>query len=108
MLAVVLASSAAAAQNLAPESARTWAEHTKEIEAFLRAAEVATLEEIGDGVTKPSKATLAPGGPAEAFAWKDIEPGIYRGHWESYESEIAAYELDKLLEIGMTPPTVQR
>ncbi len=108
MLAVVLASSTAAAQDLAPEGARTWADRTEEIEAFLKAAEVATLEEIGDGVTKPSKATLVPGGPAEAFTWKDIKPGIYRGHRESYKSEIAAYELDKLLEIGMTPPTVQR
>ena len=32
----------------------------------------------------------------------------YRGHRESYLSEIAAYELDKLLELGMTPPTVEK
>ena len=108
MLAVVLASSPAVAQDLAPQSARTWADRTEEIEAFLKAAEVAKLEEIGDGVTEPSKATLVPGGLAEAFTWKDIKPGIHRGHWESYQAEIAAYELDKLLEIGMTPPTVQR
>ena len=97
-----------AAQDPSAESARTWDDHVDAIEAFLRDAEVAEVEDIGDGVTKPSKATMAPGGPAQAFAWKGIKPGIHRGYWESYKSEIAAYELDKLLKIGMTPPTVER
>ena len=30
------------------------------------------------------------------------------GYWESYKSEIAAYELDKLLGLDMIPPTVER
>jgi hypothetical protein len=33
---------------------------------------------------------------------------MYRGFWESYKSEIAAYEMDKLLELHMVPPTVER
>ena len=41
--------------------------------------------------------------PERSIAWYD-----YRGHRESYLSEIAAYELDKLLELGMTPPTVEK
>ena len=42
------------------------------------------------------------------IAFKPIRPGNYHGHFESYESEIAAYELDKLLGLGMTPPTVEK
>jgi hypothetical protein len=30
-----------------------------------------------------------------------IKPGRYSGHWESYKSEIAAYELDKFFGLGM-------
>ena len=99
---------AAVGQESAAESAKTWLAQVEEIEAFLKTAEVIEIEEIGTGVTRPWRATLAPGGPAEAFAWKDIKPGIYHGYWESYRAEIAAYELDKLLDIGMTPPTVER
>jgi hypothetical protein len=28
---------------------------------------------------------------------KDLPPGIRSGFWESYESEIATYEVDRLL-----------
>jgi hypothetical protein len=40
--------------------------------------------------------------------WKPLPPGRRSGHWESYRSEIAAYELDKLLDMNMVPPVVQR
>jgi hypothetical protein len=66
------------------------------------------MEEIPLGVTKPSRAFLTPGGPFGSMAWKPLRPGLYDGAWESYKSEIAAYELDKLLELHMTPPTVER
>ena len=39
---------------------------------------------------------------------KDLPPGMRAGFWESYKSEIAAYELDKLLGLDMVPPTVER
>ena len=42
------------------------------------------------------------------MAWRTLPPGIYRGFRESYKSEIAAYELDKLLKMDMVPPTVER
>jgi hypothetical protein len=60
------------------------------------------------GVTKPSRAYFAPGGLAESMAWKAITPGMKGGFYESYRSEIAAYELDKLLGLQMVPPTVER
>ena len=37
-----------------------------------------------------------------------LPPGRRLGHWESYKSEIAAYELDKLLGMNMVPPAVER
>ncbi|HXW08348.1 MAG TPA: hypothetical protein VD833_24160, partial [Vicinamibacterales bacterium] len=60
------------------------------------------------GVTRPKRAFLKPGGLCESFAWKPLRPGRYSGYWESYKSEIAAYELDKLLGLNMVPPTVER
>ncbi len=66
------------------------------------------MEDIPVGVTKPRRAYLAPGGLTDRMAWKTIRPGIYSGYWESYKSEIAAYELDKLLGLEMIPPTVER
>ena len=59
-------------------------------------------------MTRPRRAKLAPGGPIEAFAWKTIQPGRHEGYWESYKSEIVAYELDKLLDFDMVPPTVEK
>jgi hypothetical protein len=92
----------------APASARTWIDSHQALEDFLRIAEVIKMEDIGLGVTKPRRAYLAPGGPVDRMAWKTIRPGIYEGFWESYKSEIAAYELDKLLGLDMIPPTVER
>ena len=66
------------------------------------------MEDIGIGVTGPRWCYLAPGGPIEAFAWKPIRPGIYRGYYESYKAKIAAYELDKLLGLDMVPVKVER
>jgi hypothetical protein len=92
----------------ATASAKTWVDRRQELEDYLRTAVVTKLEEIGLGVTKPRRAWLAPGGPFDRMAWKTIAPGIHSGYWESYKSEIAAYELDKLHGLDMIPPTVER
>lgn len=89
-------------------SAKSWVDRRVEMEDYLRAAVVTKLEEIGLGVTRPRRAYLAPGGLVDRMAWKTIAPGIHSGYWESYKSEIAAYELDKLLGLDMIPPTVER
>ena len=96
------------AQAPAAVSAKIWTDRAPEIEAYLKTAEVVGMEDLKVGVTRPRRAKLAPGGPVEAFAWKAIKPGRYSGYWESYKSEIAAYELDKLLGLGMIPPTVEK
>lgn len=96
------------AQTPEPESAHVWHSQREQIEQFIRDAAVVNIEEIGVGVTNPKRVDLAPGGPIDRIAFKPIRPGNYKGHFESYTAEIAAYELDKLLELGMTPPTVEK
>ena len=66
------------------------------------------MEDVSVGVTHPRRAQLAPGGPVSEIAWKALKPARYQGYWESYKSEIAAYEMDKLFALGMVPPTVEK
>jgi hypothetical protein len=115
LVAVLLAATAGVfTQEPAPpaakttESAKIWLGRAAEVEEFLKTAQILTIEDIPVGVTKPRKAKLAPGGPVDAMTWKTIQPGIHNGFWESYKSEIAAYELDKLLHLDMLPPKVER
>jgi hypothetical protein len=88
--------------------ARIWVGREAEFEQFLKTAKVKELKEVPVGVTRPSRAHLEPGGLAESMAWKQIDPGMKNGFYESYRSEVAAYELDKFLGLGMVPPTVER
>ena len=92
----------------ATASAKTWIGQTARIEQDLKAAEILRLEDIGTGVTRPRRAHLKAGGLVESFTWKPLKPAVTRGYWESYKSEIAAYELDKLLDLNMVPPVVER
>ena len=62
----------------------------------------------GSDPRKAARCTLRPGGPFPRMAWRSLPPGIYRGFWESYKTEIAAYEIDKLLKLDMVPPSVER
>ena len=107
-LLVLVWAAGAAAQAGEALSAKAWLGHEAEIEEFMKTAEILGLNDIPVGVTNPQSADLAPGGPVDKFAWKELRPGIYRGFWESYKAEIAAYELDKLLGLGMVPVTVER
>jgi len=96
------------AQAPASPGAKIWIDRRPAIEEYLRTADVVKLEKINVGVTGPRRAHMAPGGPVDMFTWKPIAPGRYKGYWESYKSEIAAYELDKLLALDMFPPAVER
>ena len=89
-------------------SAKVWVGRAAEYESFLKSAEIVRMEAIPVGVTKPVRCHLAPGGLVESFAFKSIRPGRATGFWESYRSEMAAYELDKLLGLQMIPPTVEK
>jgi hypothetical protein len=108
LIATCLAGASGIAQAPAPVNTKTWLPDPKPFEEYLKSAEVVSMENLKVGVTRPRRAELAPGGPVTAMAWKPIRPGRYGGFWESYKAEIAAYEMDKLLGLGMVPPTVEK
>jgi len=76
-------------------------------EEFLKTAEIIKYEEIGEGVTKPIKLYLKKGDTEARGIWKNPK-GIQEGFLEGWEYEIAAYQMDKILELNMVPPTVGR
>ena len=90
-------------------SSKVWVGREKEFEDFLKTAPIDREESIPVGVTKPRKVYFAAGGLAAAAVFKPLQPGRSKGgFFESYKSEIAAYELDRVLGLGMVPPTVER
>ena len=92
-----------AAQRL---GAKIWVDRYQEIEEYLRTGECVSIEVLGPDRLR--RCTLRPGGLAARMAWISVAPGIYRGFWESYKANIAAYEIDRLLKMDMVPPTVER
>ena len=89
--------------------ARSWVENKAGVEEFLRGAEVVGIEDVDWGVLNPKKVTLQKG-PVQVNAVFKYYTGRNRntGRWESWEAEIVAYQLDKLLELDMVPPTVEK
>jgi hypothetical protein len=100
----------AAIQATAPaaSSAKIWDGRHPEFEAYIRAAEIDRVEDVSIGVTRPKRAYLKPGGLVDSVAWKVLPPSRRTGYWESYKSEIAAYEMDKLLGVNMVPVAVEK
>jgi hypothetical protein len=75
----------------------------EEIEHFLKEAKITERRKIGEGVTNPEKVTLELDGIVRNAIFKKVD----KDH-DSWRAEIAAYELDKVLGLGMVPPTVPR
>ena len=98
----------AAAQAAAPASSKIWVGRYGEFEDFLRTAEIERTTNVSTGVLGIKRAYFKPGGLAASGALRRIPPGKYDGFFESYKSEIAAYKLDRVLELNMVPPTVAR
>jgi hypothetical protein len=79
-------------------------------EEFLETAEVVSFEQPLDprlAVTEPWKLTLEKDGVRMHAWWKNVE-GRPKGFLDSWKWEIAAYRLDKLLELNMIPPFVMK
>ena len=79
----------------------------QEIEEFLKTAEIVSSADIPEGVTKPTRLNLKKGDVERSGAWKNPK-GMQKGYLEGWQYEIAAYEIDKLLELNLIPPTVER
>lgn len=76
-------------------------------EEFLKKAEILSSKDIGEGVTKPKRLFLKMGDLEGSGCWKNPK-GMQGGYLEGWQYEIAAYEMDKLLELNMVPPTVEK
>jgi hypothetical protein len=98
----------AATQTVPPLCARTWDGRNAEFEEFIRSTPIERMEDVPVGVTKPKRAFFKADGLCGSIAWKVLPPGRPNGYWESYKSEVAAYELDKLLALNMVPPSVEK
>lgn len=109
LTAILIALSVSLAAQSAPSgSARIWEGRQAEIEEFLRVTPFERLQEVPIGVTKPMRGYFPAGSLVRSAAWKQLPPGRTKGYWESYRSEIAAYELDKFFGLGMVPPVVEK
>ena len=82
-----------------------WPGFEDQIEKDLTDGKILKMEDVPIGVTKPQRATLEDG---PRFAWKPLTPGYNKGFMESYRAEIAAYKLDRALDLHMVPPIVER
>lgn len=77
-------------------------------EDFLLNANISKEEQITEqAVTKPWKLTLEQAGITRNAVWKNAE-GRMGGFIEGWKYEIAAYQIDKYLELNMVPPTVEK
>lgn len=96
------------AQVAVEKNPKIWVGRYEEFETFIKTAPIVRVERIPLGVTKPVHGFFAPGSPVDGAAIKALRPGPASGYFESYQSEIAAYEVDKLLGMDMVPVTVER
>jgi hypothetical protein len=99
---------AQAPQAAAKACSLTWIGQESAIEEFLKTAPVKGLEVVPIGVTKPRRAEFGPGALVARAAWKALTPSYKSGFHESYKAEVAGYALDRLLEMRMVPPAVER
>jgi hypothetical protein len=76
-------------------------------EVFLKKGKVVKKQKMGEGVTKPVRLFLKKDGMEGSGVWKSPS-STDAGLFDKWECEVAAYRLDKLLDLGMVPPTVKR
>jgi hypothetical protein len=89
----------------------------EEQEAFLKKAKVLRTRSAGKGVTGTLRATLSDGTITHDASIQTIDQsmrefrsnrGTELNFVDSWRYNVAAYRLDRMLEIGMTPPSVER
>ena len=86
-------------------------------EEFLKKAKIVRTKGIGKGVTGTTRATLSDGTLTHDAHIQTIDQfmhefknnrGVEFNFRDSWRYNVAAYRLDRLLEIGMTPPSIER
>jgi len=88
-------------------------------ETFLQTAEVVRKKGLSIGITNSDQYTLSDGTRTCRAVWKTIDEfkrgitsleggGVIVDFSDSWKHEVAAYELDKLVGLGLVPPTVER
>lgn len=92
----------------AAETPGSWIDKKVFYEELLEKAQILEVQDLGSGVTNPRKVTLEKDGTRFYGVYKPLKRGRHKGYWESYQAEVAAYELDKLLGLDMVPPTIVR
>lgn len=110
-----------ALQSVSPTPAATWGLplEGEAAEEFLRTATVESVKDFKTrAITRPKKVKLSDGERTAFAVFKTIDEREALKHFDdgqvefqftdSFEYEIAAYELDKLLGLGLVPPTVRR
>jgi hypothetical protein len=83
------------------------------LEQWLAQADVVEIEDLDTGITKPHRVTLRKDGVELRAVFKDrsTDSGSREDMIESsdrFEYELAAYKLDRLLDLNMIPVTVKR
>ena len=85
------------------------------LERWLAEAEIVSIEDLGTGITKPQRVTLRKDGLELRAVFKQLSTDFdgasrMRSTFESdrFEYELAAYKLDRLLELEMVPVAVPR
>jgi hypothetical protein len=78
-------------------------------EYFLKTARIIEARQLSsqEGITQPWVLTLKKNKTVRKAIWKPID-GLFKGFFENWRWEIAAYRLDKYLGLNMIPPTVER
>lgn len=88
-------------------------------EAFLTKARITATRDLGSGITLPKKVTLVLDGVTQFGVFKDIDeskPGATKladgsidfAYQDSWQTEIAAYQVDLIIGLGLVPATVER
>jgi hypothetical protein len=89
----------------------------RELEEFLRTADVTAIQDLGEGITHPRRVTLNKDGRQARAIFKTVDIESIDLHYtnrfeqvftDCYQYEVAAYRIDRLLGIGLVPVTVLR
>jgi hypothetical protein len=105
----IFAQSASQPAEAAPKlSSKVWVGRYAEFEECVRTSPVVREQTTPIGVTRPRRIYFKEGALCGAALFSDQLTSRESGYLESYQSRIAAYEIDRILELDMVPPTVER